>query len=323
MNRATAERRQVWIYVGAILAGLATHVLWPGLAPGAAACLWPVLGVLLYATLVQVPLLHVRQAFVDLRFLVAISLGNFVLVPLCVWAVLSWLPVDPALRLGVALVLLVPCTDWFLTFTHLGGGDTARAIAVAPLLLAAQVLLLPVYLGWMLPGPSAELAEQAGAILPSATLLLGVPLVLAFATERWIEAAPRRAPWRVRLGAACIPSLTLVVFLIALSQAGVVREARGVLLGVTPLFAGYLVVAALLARGLATACGLDAARGRALAYSLGTRNSFVVLPLALSLPAGFEVAVVVVVYQSVVELCGMALYLAILGKLVFPEARVR
>lgn len=58
----------------------------------------------------------------------------------------QWLPDDPALRLGVRLALLVPCTDWFITFTQLGRGNTSRAIAVTPLNLLLQLLLLPVYL---------------------------------------------------------------------------------------------------------------------------------------------------------------------------------
>jgi len=41
-----------------------------------------------------------------------------------------------------------------------------------------------------------------------------------------------------------------------------------------------------------------------LAFSLATRNSFVV-PFALSIPAGWEVAAVVIVVQSLVELVGM------------------
>jgi ACR3 family arsenite efflux pump ArsB len=45
------------------------------------------------------------------------------------------------------------------------------------------------------------------------------------------------------------------------------------------------------------------------AFSLGTRNSFVVLPLALSLPADWHVAAVVIVVQSLVELFGMTIYL--------------
>lgn len=43
------------------------------------------------------------------------------------------------------------CTDWFITFTQLGRGNTARTIAVTPLNLLLQLLLLPVYLWLMLP----------------------------------------------------------------------------------------------------------------------------------------------------------------------------
>ena len=38
---------------------------------------------------------------------------------------------------------------------------------------------------------------------------------------------------------------------------------------------------------------------------MGTRNSFIVLPFALSLPAGWEIAAIVVVAQSLTELFGM------------------
>ena len=49
------------------------------------------------------------------------------------------------------------------------------------------------------------------------------------------------------------------------------------------------------------------------AFSFGTRNSFVVLPLAL--PVSLEMAVVVVVCQSLVELLGMIAYLRWLSSL--------
>lgn len=116
------------------MVGLISGGAWPGIKPYLETLLWSVLAVLLYATFVQVRLLHVRNAFRDRRF---------VLIPLVVWFILQWLPDDPALHLGVLLVLLVPCTDWFITFAQLGRGNTARAVAVTPLNLLAQLLLLP------------------------------------------------------------------------------------------------------------------------------------------------------------------------------------
>ncbi len=48
------------------------------------------------------------------------------------------------LRLGVLFVLLTPCIDYVVTFSHLGRAD---ALASTPALLILQMMLLPVYLG--------------------------------------------------------------------------------------------------------------------------------------------------------------------------------
>ncbi len=146
MDRLTLERRQVWIYLVAIVGGLVLGSAAPGIGPRFEVLLWPVLAALLYATFVQVPLLHVRDAFRDGRFVLAILLGNFVFIPLLVWLALQLLPDDPALQLGVLLVLLVPCTDWFITFTQLGRGNAGtshRRHAAQPAGTAVAVAGLP------------------------------------------------------------------------------------------------------------------------------------------------------------------------------------
>jgi ACR3 family arsenite efflux pump ArsB len=323
MDRLGLERNQVWIYLAAILAGLALGSLAPGLRPFLESLLWPVLGLLLYATFVQVPLLHVLDAFRDGRFALAIGIGNFVLVPLLAWGLLQWLPEDPALRLGVLLVLLVPCTDWFITFTQLGGGSTARAIAVTPVNLIAQLLLLPLYLWLMLPSQDLGPVLRAETLLPPALGLIGLPLLAAGLTERWIEARPQRAVLRERLAWWPVPLLSLVLLLIAAAQIDTVRTAGPVLGLVLPIFLAYLAGAPLIARALATVLRLPHPEGRALAFSLGTRNSFVVLPFALALPAGWETTVVVIVFQSLVELFGMLVYLWGLPRYLFRAASPR
>jgi len=309
MDRLTLERRQVWIYLVAISGGLALGDARPAIGPYLETLLWPVLAVLLYATFVQVPLLHIRDAFRDQRFVLAAMMGNFVLIPLTVWLMLQWLPDDPVLRLGVLLVLLVPCTDWFITFAQLGRGNTARAIAVTPLNLLVQLLLLPVYLWLMLPAADFNAALRTEDMLPAALALIGLPLLIAAFTEQWIEVKPGRSIWRERLGWWPVPLLAVVVFLIAGAQVGAVRNAGPVLLTVLPVFAGFLLAAALIARLLTRMLRLPMDSGRTLAFSLGTRNSFVVLPFALALPAGWETAAVIIVFQSLVELFGMVFYL--------------
>lgn len=297
----------MWIYLSTLLGGLLAGTAWPGASHAFEVLLWPVLVLLLYATFVQVPLLHLRDAFSDHRFVAAVLAGNFIALPALAWALVQWLPPDPALRLGVLLVLLVPCTDWFITFSQLGAGNVPRAIAVTPVNLLMQLLLLPVYL-WLMQGSTLTAALSLAELWPALTVV-ALPLLAAALSERWIEARAPRAALREHLAWWPVPLLALVVFLIAGAQVGAVRGALGLLPLVVPLFALFLLLAALIAKAVARLMRLPTDQGRTLAFSLGTRNSFVVLPFALSLPAGWEVTAVVVVVQSLVELFGMVFYL--------------
>ncbi|WP_248298281.1 arsenic resistance protein [Tabrizicola sp. YIM 78059] len=189
MTRLDLERQQVWIYLAAILAGLGLGLVLPGAAAHLEAALWPLLGILIFVTFTQVPLIHLPQAFRDRRFMGAMLAGNFVIVPLIVAGLLMVLPADPAVRLGVLLVLLVPCTDWYITFTHLSGGDTGRAIAATPVNLIVQMALLPAYL-WLFMGSAFLEIFAVGPIATVFLTLIVVPLVAAWLLERWVEAGP-------------------------------------------------------------------------------------------------------------------------------------
>ncbi|WP_045218301.1 arsenic resistance protein [Desulfonatronum thioautotrophicum] len=307
LERLTLERRQVWLYLTMITAGLLVGSAWPDLGRFFEALLWPILIVLLYATFTQVPLLHLRDAFTDHRFLAAALTGNFLILPVLAWMLVQGLPPDPALRLGVLLVLFVPCTDWFITFSQLGGGNTARAMALTPLNLLSQLLLLPVYLLLVMGN---ELAAVLGLsdIWPALVVVL-LPLLAAVTSEYWITIPERRVVLRERLAWWPVPLLALVVFLVAGAQVGAVRGALGQLAVVVPLYVLFLLLAALSAKGLTTLMRLPADQGRTLAFSLGTRNSFIVLPFALTLPSGWEIAAMVIVVQPLVELFGMVFYL--------------
>lgn len=315
MKRITLERHQVWLYLLAISLGLATGHTAPGAAPALEAALWPVLALLLFATFVQVPLLQLGPALRDRRFTMAVLAGNFVAMPLVAWAlveVLALVQPDPAVRLGVLLVLLVPCTDWFITFTQLGQGDALRATAITPLNLVLQLALLPVYL-WLMGG-AATLPAWDWATLTPALLVLLLPLVAAAVQQAWaiasgLPARARHEAVREALAWAPVPLLALALFIVAATQWNAVWQGLGVLPKVVPVFIAYLLAAAALARALAGWWNLPTEQGRTLAFTLGTRNSFVVLPLALALPTGWEAVAVVIVVQSLVELLAMVLWL--------------
>lgn len=308
MTRQALEKYQVLVYLAAIASGLALGTALPGRVGVMEAVLWPLLGALLYVTFTQVPLTQLRAAWRDTRFLTAAVVGNFLLLPLVAWGLASLFAAEPAVRLGMLLVLLVPCTDWFITFSHLGGGRAQYAIAFSPISLLLQLALLPYYL-WLFLDQSLLVAVVQRELLMAFAGLILLPLLLAFATQKWTQRHRARERHIERLAWLPVPLLALVVFSIAATQVNVVVGSLPLLGGLLLAFACFLLVAALLARLLAQVAQLPSDQGRVLAFSLGTRNSFVVLPLALSLPASYELAVVAIVFQSLVELIGMAVFL--------------
>jgi arsenite transporter len=317
MNRDTLERHQVFIYLAAIVAGLIFGGLAPAAAPTLEFLLWPTLAALLYVTFVQVPLAHLPAAFRDMRFMAAVMLGNFVVLPLLVWELLGLAPDDPAVRLGILLVLLVPCTDWFITFTHQAGGDTGRAIAITPAMLLVQIVLLPVYL-WLFMGDGFAAIVSAGRMATVFAVIIVVPLILAYLTERLVERKPSGRAALEKLSWLPVPFLALVVFLIAASQVETVRQSLPLMGDVFLVFVAFLVGAAICGLVLSRLFDLPVAQARTLVFSLATRNSFVVLPFALALPAAWQAASIAIVFQSLVELFFMLAFLWLVPRKLLP-----
>lgn len=276
----------------------------------------PVLAILLYGMFAQIPFLHLRDALADRRFLAAVLVTNFVLVPVLVGLLIQLLPDQPPLLLGVLLVLLTPCIDYVVVFTHLGGGNARLMLAATPVLLLAQLVLLPLYL-WLFMGGQAVAVMKAEPFLAAFTGLIVIPLLLALATESW---AKRRRSGRVWLKATAwlpVPFMALTLLIIVASQIGKIEAQLPWVAQAIPLYIAFLVVAPLLALVTGRVFGLETRAGRALTFSTGTRNSLVVLPLALALPEAWSLTAVVIVTQTLVELVGELFYIRLVPKLVW------
>lgn len=311
MTRLQLEKHQAWLYLVAVGTGLTLGVHLQADVPDA--ILYVPLGVLLYATFVQVPMAHLPAALKDRRYLSATVLANFVVVPGAVWG-LAWIvPREPAILLGVFMVLLVPCTDWFIVFSHLGKGDVKLAIASTPILLFGQFLLLPFYL-WLFIGETFGDVIRVGPFLYVFLLLIVLPLVLAAGTELLAERRPAIQRTVDQMAWFPVPCLAFVLFLIAVAEGPAAMDAMTELGRVALVFALYLVVAAGIGVFTGRILRLNAEANRTLIFSTGTRNSFVVLPFALALPSGWEATVAVVVLQPLIELLGIMMYLRVVPK---------
>ncbi|MFY1704099.1 arsenic resistance protein [Micromonospora sp. WMMA1923] len=317
---AGMERHQVVVYLGAIVAGAVVGWLAPGAGPALEHLINPVLGTLLYVTFLQVPARRLLASLRDGRFVAATLVVNFLVVPLVVAAMFVALPADQAVRMGVLLVLLTPCVDYVIVFSRLAGGSSERLLAATPLLLIAQMLLLPAYLLVFLGGELAD-AVEAGPFVRAFLVLIVIPLALAWTTQAW--AGRRRAGMVVTgaFGATMVPLMAATLFVVVASQVPKVGEGFAEVVAVVPFYLLFLVVMAVAGLGVARVFRLDVAARRAVVFSGATRNSLVVLPLALALPEQLALAAVVVVTQTLVEVVGMVAYVRLVPRLVKEDPR--
>ena len=269
----------------------------------------PVLALLLLATFLAVPFAALGAGLRDGRFLAALLVLNFVVVPAVVFGLSRFVAHDDALLVGVLLVLLAPCVDYVIAFTALAGGAAERLLAAAPLLMLVQLVVLPVLLR-VVAGEAAVAAVDVGPFVRALVMLILVPLALA-ALLQWGAVRGRGGVRDTAAGvvrgftAAMVPLMVVTLFTVVASQIRGVGERLPALAAVVPLFVAFVVVMVALGVVAARWARLDVPAGRALVFSGVTRNSLVVLPLALALPASLDPAPLVVVTQTLVELGAM------------------
>ncbi len=307
--RAILEIRQVGIYFAAVVLASILAWRWPAsteLAPA----INPLLAFMLFVTFLQVPLIELRRALSNMRFLGALLLANFVAVPLLVALLLPWIPQDPLLRVGVLLVLLTPCIDYVVTFAHLGQADAKPLLASTPLLLAAQMILLPVYLSLFM-GDAATGLVQWEPFRHAFMWLIAVPLSLAAVFQAWATRSTKGEHIAAWLRLFPVPATAAVLFVVVAAVVPQLGLALDAVRAVAPVYLAFAIAAPLLGWGVARLCRLSADQGRAIAFSSATRNSLVVLPLGLAIPGALPWVPAVILTQTLVELVSELVYVKV------------
>ncbi|MEW1633642.1 bile acid:sodium symporter [Streptomyces sp. NPDC093801] len=312
---ARMEHHQIPIYLGAMALGALLGWAAPSAGPGLEHAINPVLGALLFVTFLQVPAADLFRSLRDGRFLSATMVVNFAVVPLVVAAMFTFLPADQAVRIGVLLVLLCPCVDYVIVFTGLAGGDGRRLLAATPLLLVAQMLLLPGLL-YLFMGPDLADVVEVGPFLEAFLVLIVIPLALAWILQAWAGRAPAGRKVSDAATTTMVPLMAATLVTVVASQVPKLGGSLGDVAAVIPFYVAFLVVMAFAGRGVARLFRLEVPASRAVVFTGATRNSLVVLPLALALPDDLAVAAVVVVTQTLVEVIGMVVYVRLVPRLV-------
>lgn len=319
LSKEWIQHNQVGAYAVAVLLAIGVGLGQPSASSILEPLINPVLAVLLYVTFLEIPFVRIRRAFRNGRFMLAALGMNFLIVPVVVFVLTRFLPQEPVILVGAFMVLLTPCIDYVITFTDLADGDAEQITATTPALMLVQLLLLPVYL-WMFMGQQVAEFIDAEPFIEAFVVIIALPLTIAWATELWAERSSRGEGWQDAMGWLPVPMMGVTLFVVIASQLPRVQDSIDQIAAVVPVYMAFLIIMPLLGRLAAGLLGMDVGESRALVFTSVTRNSLVILPLALALPSGYALAPAVVVTQTLVELSGMVVLTRVVPGWLVPEA---
>ena len=309
ISREKLENNQVWLYVIVLMIAAGFGLIFPDLGGHLDITISFVIAILMYSMFSQIPFTSLKESFANRRFIWALLTVNFIAVPIVVWLLSKFLPEYPPLLLGVYLVLLTPCIDYVIVFTALGGGNEKIILISTPILFITQMLLLPLYLLLFIGDDAAEIVDP-GPFLEAFFGLIVIPLGLAILIQVFAKKSGignkiiNISAWLP------VPFMALTLFVVVASQIGKLSTYIDLIIKVIPIYIAFMIIMPIISRFIAKWFDLDIGSGRALIFSGATRNSLVVLPLALALPGDLSTLVAaIIVTQTIVELVGELIYI--------------
>ncbi|WP_453983973.1 arsenic resistance protein [Brevibacterium casei] len=300
--------------LGAVGLGALAGAFLPSAASVASSLVTPLLILLLFTTFIDIPLRTLAPATANLRFAAVVLMTNFLIVPLLVWALHTVVPLPASVAVPVLIVLLTPCIDYVIVFTGMAGGASGKLLALTPVLMIVQILLLPVWLG-VIAGDSAPALITPGPFLTALTLFIVLPLAAALLVQ--LGSARSRIVHGVRGAAstAMLPLMLLTLFAVAASEVRSIVPHLPDLGSVAVVCVLFAAVMTLIGWGLGAWSLAEVGERRALIFTGVTRNSLVMLPLVRAVD-GDGLGTAAVVTQTLVELLVMVVLVRIVPRLV-------
>jgi ACR3 family arsenite efflux pump ArsB len=102
---------------------------------------------MLFGLFLEIPMNELKNSFRNVKFSSTSLIINFIWTPLFGYFLGSlFLKGNVDVLIGFFMLILTPCTDWYLVFTKLAKGDLTLSLSILPINLILQIVLLPVYL---------------------------------------------------------------------------------------------------------------------------------------------------------------------------------
>ncbi|MDR0539154.1 MAG: bile acid:sodium symporter [Spirochaetaceae bacterium] len=132
---------------------------------------------MLFFVFLTINIKEITKSFYNVRFSLSALIINFVWTPLFALLLSKiFMAGHSDLQTGFIMLMVTPCTDWYLIFTGLANGSTVLGSSILPLNLVLQIVLLPVYLFLFM---GKIISFDGTIIIKSIVFVLIIPLVSA------------------------------------------------------------------------------------------------------------------------------------------------
>ena len=132
---------------------------------------------LLYTLFLEVPIENLKESFKNIKFTSTSIIINFIWTPLFGYFLGNlFLNGNIDVFIGFFMLILTPCTDWFLVFTKMAKGNLNLSLSILPINLILQIILLPIYLIIFF---SASSTLNYTNLLYSLIIVIVIPFALA------------------------------------------------------------------------------------------------------------------------------------------------
>jgi ACR3 family arsenite efflux pump ArsB len=156
----------------------------------------PFLMVLLFLIFLKVEVKDIAHSFKNVRFSSTALLLNFVWTPIFA-LILGYAFLTGDLRIGFLMLLIAPCTDWFMVFTAMSKGNVSLSASILPLNLVIQLLFFPLFLFLYL---GAGTSFDMGSLLFNIVYVLAIPFIVANIIKAIIKAMGKKKELDEKLG---------------------------------------------------------------------------------------------------------------------------
>ncbi len=260
--------------------------------------------IVIFSIMAFVEVRGVGHAFRKLKPTALAVTTNYVIVPLFAWS-LGWLLLRnyPDLWAGVILYTLTPCIGWYLIFIDLAKGNMEWGLAMLPIDIVLQLLLLPIYL-WLLIGNVVPI--DITTLIRSVAAFLVLPFAAAYATRTLLIAWKGRpftyGPYKHVMSELKLWALVAVVIGIFATQPRLANSDLGhaglIIATITLFFLGVFALALAIGRMFK----LGYADTTTMVFEITARNSESVIGVAAVAFAGRPLVTLAILIGPIVEL---------------------